>query len=60
VALASFLVGRRDFLDLPRRDPHDVDGVSDDIGGALAAYEPPHPAYLALQEKLAELRAGHE
>ena len=25
------------FLYLPRRDPHDVDGVADDIGGALLA-----------------------
>jgi L,D-transpeptidase YcbB len=29
-----------------------------DVGAALDAYEPHHPAYLALKAKLAELRAG--
>jgi len=31
-----------------------------DVGEALGAYEPHHPAYLALKAKLAELRAGKE
>jgi len=31
-----------------------------DVGAALAAYEPQHPAYVALKAKLAELRAGKE
>jgi L,D-transpeptidase YcbB len=31
-----------------------------DVGAALAAYEPQHPAYLALKDKLAEIRAGKE
>ncbi len=25
-------------VDLPRRDPHDVDGVADHVGGALLAF----------------------
>jgi hypothetical protein len=26
------------FLNLPRRNPHDVDGVADNVGGALLAF----------------------
>jgi L,D-transpeptidase YcbB len=35
-------------------------GEANDVGGALAAYEPQDPAYLALKAKLAELRTGKE
>ena len=29
---------RKDFLNLPRRDPHDVDGIADHVRGALLAF----------------------
>ncbi len=46
-----------------RQAPELADVLADmasatDVGEALAAYEPQHPAYLALKAKLAELRAG--
>jgi L,D-transpeptidase YcbB len=34
--------------------------ATDDVGKALDAYEPQHPAYLALKAKLAEIRAGKD
>jgi murein L,D-transpeptidase YcbB/YkuD len=49
------------FYDRQAPEPADVlaDMVSaTDVDEALAAYEPHHPAYLALKAKLAELRAG--
>lgn len=46
------------------KSPQALDAVAeagDEAGARLAAYNPPHPAYAALREKLAELRAarGH-
>ncbi len=44
-------------------DPADVLGAmvaTTDVAGALDAYEPHDPAYLALKSKLAEIRAGKD
>ena len=46
------------------KSPQALDAVAeagDEAGARLAAFNPPHPAYAALREKLAELRAarGH-
>lgn len=35
-----------------------VAGAGDDAGSRLVAFNPPHPAYAALREKLAELRSA--
>ncbi len=49
------------FYDQKPADPADVLATmvdAKDVGEALAAYEPQHPAYIALKAKLAELRTG--
>lgn len=45
----------------PAQALHAVAEAGDEAGARLAAFNPPHPAYAALREKLAELRAarGH-
>jgi len=49
------------FYDQKPPDPADILASlmeTKDVGEALAAYEPPFPAYLALKAKLAEVRVG--
>jgi len=51
------------FYDQKSANPADVLAAlakANDVGEALAAYEPHHAAYLALKAKLAELRAGKD